>query len=93
MSRGWLLALSVLDCAFGAVALSADGTTSSVAYGLNFVLAALLAVLTWQDLRARGWTWQSAASITYLIAPLVGLVLYAALSSRPKRAEASLARS
>ena len=93
MSRGWLLALSVLDCAFGATALATDGTTSSIAYGLNFVLAALLAVLTWQDLRARGWTWPAAAGITYLIAPLVGLVLYAALSNRPRRSEASLARS
>lgn len=85
MSRGALLALSVVDCAFGAVALSTDGTTSSIAYGLNFILAAVLVVLTWQDLRARGWTWQCAASITYLVAPLVGLVLYAALSNRPRR--------
>lgn len=93
MSRKLLLALSVLDCAFGLTALYTDGAASSVAYGLNFVLAAVLAMLTWQDLRSRGWTWQSVVSVTYVLAPLVGLVLYAALSSRPKLPEGSLVRS
>ena len=91
MSRAQLLGLSVLDCVFGLVYLYSDGSVSNIALGLNFILAALLMVLTYQDLRARGWTWPAAASITYLIAPLVGLVLYAALSNRP--GEANLARS
>ena len=93
MSRGLLIGLSVVDCAFGATALSTDGATSAIAYGLNFTLAALLAVLTWQDLRSRGSTWQAAASVTYLIAPLVGLVLYAAFSGRAKQSDRELAHS
>lgn len=92
MSRVQLLALSVLDCVFGLIYLYSDGAVSNLALGLNFVLAALLVVLTYQDLRSRGWSWPAAASVTYLIAPLIGLVLYAALSNRPKR-EAQLARS
>ena len=55
MSRPTLLALSVVDCVFGLVYLASEGSTAEIALGLNFVLAALLAVLTTQDLRARRW--------------------------------------
>ena len=85
MGRTGLLALSVLDCVFGVVALSSSGTLSEVSFGLNFTLAALLMVLTWQDLRARGWTWQApVVGVSYLVAPLVGLVLYALASGRDR---------
>ena len=85
MSRAALLALSVVDCAFGLVYLASGGSVAKVALGLNFVLAALLAVLTIQDLRARRWSWQAIViGISYVLAPLIGLVLYAAASGRPK---------
>ena len=64
MGRNGLLALSVLDCLFGIGSLTTSGGASEVFLLLNFLLAALLMVLTWQDLRSRGWTWQ---------APVVGI--------------------
>ena len=71
---------------FGVISLSSTGAVASVALGLNFILAALLMVLTWQDLRARGWTWQAGVvGISYLAAPLIGLVLYALASGRRRQ--------
>lgn len=73
-----------MDCAFGLVYLSSTGSTADVALGLNFVLAAVLAVLTIQDLRSRAWRWQAfVVGGSFLLAPLVGVVLYAVTSSRP----------
>ena len=84
MSRSSLILLSLVDCAFGVIALSTDGSIAEVALGLNFVLAALLAILTWQDLRQRNWGWQAPViGLSYLAAPLIGLVLYAWASGRP----------
>ena len=83
-----LLGVSVIDCAFGIVSLTSDGSVAEVALMLNFVLAAVLAVLTWQDLRARSWTWQAPlVGVSYVVAPLVGLILYAVLSDRPKQSQ------
>ena len=83
MNRGAFLALSVVACGFGVMALTATGSAADFGLGMNFVLAALLAVLTAQDLRHRGWRWQAVAvGISYLLAPLVGLVLYALASGR-----------
>ena len=84
MSRSSLILLSLVDCALGIIAITTDGSIAEVALGLNFVLAALLAVLTWQDLRQRNWSWQAPViGLSYLAAPLVGLVLYAWASGRP----------
>jgi hypothetical protein len=92
VSRPALLSLSVVDCVFGVVYLTSDGSTADIALGVNFVLAALLAVLTAQDLRARNWTWPAfLIGASYLLAPLVGLVLYAIGSGRPKASEARTA--
>lgn len=89
MGRNGLLALSVLACLFGIGSLTTSGTASEVFLLLNFLLAALLMVLTWQDLRARGWTWQApVVGVSYLFAPLVGLVLYAVASNRPRQGPA-----
>lgn len=86
MQRNGLLAVSVIDCGFGILHLSTSGSLADVALGLNFVLAALLTVLTWQDLRSRGWTWPAPlVGISYLAAPLFGVVLYAMASNRPRR--------
>lgn len=88
MSRGQLLVLSVVCCAFGGLYLAVDdGGLKTMAFVLNAVLAILLAVLTFQDLRARRpqWTWQAAlVGLSYIAAPLVGLALYAAASNTPK---------
>jgi hypothetical protein len=46
-------------------------------------------VLTWQDLRSRGWSWQApVVGVSYLFVPLVGLVLYAFASNRPRQGSA-----
>lgn len=92
MGRNGLLGLSILDCAFGVIYLTSDGSLADVALALNFILAVLLMVLTWQDLRARGWRWQApVVGISYLFAPLLGLILYALASGRPRRQEVAAA--
>jgi len=55
-ARNVLLGLSVVDCIFGLLYLSSEGDSAETFLGINFLLAALLMVLTWQDLRKRGWT-------------------------------------
>lgn len=45
-------------------------------------------VLTWQDLRSRGWSWQAPlAGVSYVAAPLVCLIAYVALSFREPEQE------
>ena len=86
MSRGGLLILSVVACAFGGLSLATSGSLSRAAYGVNLTLAVLLAVLTTQDLRRRGLTWPAPlVGVSYVVAPLVGLALYAIASNRPAR--------
>jgi phosphoglycerol transferase MdoB-like AlkP superfamily enzyme len=81
-----LLVLSVVACAVGGLSLVTDGALSKTAYGVNVALAVLLAVLTTQDLRRRGLTWQAPlVGVSYVFAPLVGLALYAIASNRPAR--------
>lgn len=88
VGRTALLGLSVVDCGFGALYLTTSGSLADAALLLNFLFAALLTVLTWQDLRARDRTWPAPVTgLSYLLAPLVGLVLYAAFSNRPRRAD------
>ena len=83
MGRNQLIGLGVLDCAFGVAALTTEGTLAEFAYILNVTLAIVLMVLTWRDLRSRGWSWQApVVGISYVVAPLVGLIAYIALSSR-----------
>jgi phosphoglycerol transferase MdoB-like AlkP superfamily enzyme len=92
-ARNALLALSVVDCIFGLLYLSSSGDSADVFLGINFSLAALLTVLTWQDLRKRGWTWQApVVGVSYLVAPLIGLMLYAITSNRPQREPSPLIR-
>jgi hypothetical protein len=85
VTRGSLLGLSVIDCVFGVVALTSDGSTKTTFLMLNFLLAVVLAILTAQDLRHRGWSWRALViGASYAIAPLVGLIAYAIASDRPK---------
>lgn len=88
MGRNGLIALGVVDCAFGVTALTTDGALSEMAYVFNFTLAVVLMVLTWQDLRSRGWSWQAPlAGVSYVAAPLIGLIAYVALSFREPEQE------
>jgi phosphoglycerol transferase MdoB-like AlkP superfamily enzyme len=83
----------VVDCIFGVLYLSNSGDSADTFLGINFLLAALLTVLTWQDLRKRNWTWQAPlVGVSYLFAPLVGLILYALASNRPQGGPAPLTR-
>lgn len=92
-ARNALLVLSVSDCIFGLLYLSNSGDNADTFLGINFLLAALLMVLTWQDLRKRGWAWQApVVGVSYLFAPLIGLILYAIASNRPQLGPAPLTR-
>ena len=84
MTRAVLLGLSVVCCAFGALALKGPESVQGTAYGINVTLAVLLAVLTAQDLRKRGWRFAPLLGATYIL-PLVGLVVYALASNRERR--------
>ncbi|MGB8649523.1 MAG: hypothetical protein WCD35_02560 [Mycobacteriales bacterium] len=83
-SRSGLLALSVLDCAFGLFYLFGPHGARSAMLGLNIVLAVILAILTGRDLMARGLRLGWLAGLSYIFAPLVGLVLYGIFSARPR---------
>lgn len=89
MTRLTLLALSVVDCAFGATYLYGPEGLRAPAFILNFLLAVVLAVLTAQDLRSRGMRLGWLVGLSYIAAPLVGLVLYAIFSSKPRTVAAA----
>jgi hypothetical protein len=83
VERTGLLVLSVVCCFFGGLSLKGPEGLQGPAYVVNVVLAVLLMVLTYQDLRRRGWAPLAALmSLSYLL-PLVGLVVYALASNRP----------
>lgn len=89
MTRAQLLALSVVCCGFGLLALYGSGTARGAGAAINLVLAAVLAVFTGRDLLARGVRFGWLIGLSYLAAPLVGLVLYGIFSGRPASAPAS----
>jgi hypothetical protein len=84
MSRAALLGLSVVDCLFGLLSLSGPDDYRGVALAINFGLAIVLAIFAGRDLMERGIRLGWLAGLSYLAAPLVGLVLYAIFSTRPK---------
>ncbi len=90
MSRGQILALSVICCGFGALALYGPGDYRGVAYAVNVLLAIVLYFVAGRDLRARGWELGYLFAGAYLL-PLVGLIVYFSLSDRPKIEGASTA--
>ena len=88
-SRGGLLALSVIDCGFGLMYLFGPGGARPAMLGVNVALAVLLAVLTGRDLMGRGVRLGWLAGLSYLFAPLVGLVLYTVFSGRERQVGAA----
>ncbi|MCU1623278.1 MAG: hypothetical protein JWL79_2123 [Frankiales bacterium] len=91
MSRNQILAMSVVCCAFGALALAGPADSRTAAYGLNIVLAIACFFMAGRDLKARGWALGYLFAGAYIL-PLIGLIVYFALSDRPKVETASLVR-
>jgi sugar phosphate permease len=81
--------MSVLCCAFGALALAGPSDYRSAAYGVNIVLAITCFFVAGRDLKARGWALGYLFAGAYVL-PLIGLIVYFALSDRPKVEGASL---
>ena len=79
MERALVLGLSVVCCGFGLLAVQGVGW----AYVVNVLLAVALFFLAGADLRARGWELGYLFAGAYLL-PLVGTIVYFALSTRPR---------
>jgi hypothetical protein len=90
MSRTKLLLLSVVCCAFGGVSLWGPADYQNPAWAVNIALAVLLFFLTGKDLKERGWELGYLFAGAYLL-PLIGLIVYFALSDRPRIAEPAAA--
>jgi hypothetical protein len=71
------------------VSIYGSGTIRGVAFALNFVLAVALAIIAGRDLDRRGVRFAWLAGISYVLAPLIGFVLYAIFSARELRATPS----
>ena len=91
MSRSQILAMSIVCCGFGVLALTGPAGSRPAAYGVNVVLAVGLYFLAGRDLRARGWDLGYLFAGAYVL-PLVGLIVYFALSDRPKLGATPTAR-
>ena len=87
MSRIQILVLSVVCCAFGVLGLYGSGVARTLGLLVNGVLALILAVAAGIDLDRRGFRLAWVVGVSYLLAPLVGLVLYGIFSARPVRAD------
>jgi hypothetical protein len=83
MSRFQIIALSIVCCAFGVVALYGSSDLRPGAVAINIAFAALLFVVAGRDLTQRGWQLGYLFAGAYLL-PLVGLIVYVGLSNRPK---------
>ncbi len=83
MPRGGILALSVVCCGFGLLALEGPPGVRGWAYVVNALLAIALFFLAGADLRARGWELGYLFAGAYVL-PLIGLIVYYSLSMRPK---------
>lgn len=83
MTRAQLILLSVVDCAFGLLFLKGPVELRTSALVINVSLATLLAILTGQDLMRRGLRLGWLVGLSYVAAPLLGLILYAIFSGRP----------
>ena len=83
MSRFQIIALSLVCCAFGGLALYGPADLHAGAYAINIVLAVLLFVAAGRDLTQRGWELGYLFAGAYLL-PLIGLIVYVGLSNRPR---------
>lgn len=80
-SRGAIIAISVVACAFGALSIVGPEEQRGIFYAFNIVLAIAAAVLASLDLRRRGYGWGWAMLAAYIL-PLVGTILYVVFSGQ-----------
>lgn len=88
MSRVQIIVLSLVCCAFGALALGGPAEYRTEAYLVNVVLAIACYVAAGRDLVRRGWELGYLFAGAYLL-PLVGLIVYVGLSQRPVKEPAA----
>jgi hypothetical protein len=88
VSRNQILATSVVCCVFGGLALAGPSDYRTAAYVVNIVLAVVCFFMAGRDLKARGWELGYLFAGAYVL-PLIGLIIYFALSDRPKVETAS----
>jgi hypothetical protein len=81
-----IIALSVVCCAFGVLALKGPDGYRSAAYVVNVVLAIVAFYFAGRDLTERGHRRGYLFAAAYVL-PLIGTFVYIAMSSRPKQAE------
>jgi hypothetical protein len=84
--RALIIALSVVACVFGALALRGPADHRGSFYAANVAFSVVASVLASIDLRRRGYGWGWAMLAAYL-APLVGTILYVVFSSQRSYAE------
>lgn len=85
MTRVQIMVLSAVCCLFGLGAIFGSGSLRGASYAVNFVLAVVLAIVAGRDLDRRGVRFGWLVGVSYVLAPLIGFVLYAIFSSRPAR--------
>lgn len=83
MSRAQIIALSVVCCAFGVLALIGPDDYRTASYVGNVALAIACFVVAGRDLTRRGWDLGYLFAGAYLL-PLIGLIVYVGLSNRPQ---------
>lgn len=88
MSRTRIVALSVVCCIFGVLALRGPEDYRLVSYVVNVVLAIAAFAFAGRDLTERGWRLGYLAAATYVL-PLIGTFAYIAMSNREKPQHAS----
>lgn len=79
--RALIIVLSLVACAFGALALKGPPDHRAQFYVVNVLLSVVASVLASLDLRRRGYPWGWAMLAAYL-APLVGTILYIVFSGQ-----------
>ncbi|MCA1710316.1 MAG: hypothetical protein LC789_01225 [Actinobacteria bacterium] len=84
MSRLQIIAVSVVCCVFGVLALRGPAEYRTWAYVVNVVLAIVAFAFAGRDLTERGWRKGYLFAGTYIL-PLIGTFVYIALSNRPKQ--------
>lgn len=83
MARPQIIVMSLVCCGFGGLALAGPDDIRGVAYVVNVVLAIGCYLAAGRDLTRRGWELGYLFAAAYLL-PLVGLLVYVGLSSRPR---------
>ena len=84
MSRVLIIAVSVVCCVFGVLALRGPEGFRGAAYAVNVALAVVAFIFAGRDLVRRGWRLGYLFAGAYLL-PLIGLIVYIGLSQRPKQ--------